>query len=38
MGDMMVDMLEELYEELGMQHDAMWDEFEAQFLTAKETV
>jgi hypothetical protein len=38
MGDLMVDMLEELYEELGMKHDAMWDDFEAQFLTAKETV
>lgn len=36
-GDLMVDLLEELYEELGMQGDAMWDEFEAQFLTATET-
>ena len=38
MGDLMVDVLEELYEELGLGLDGMWDDFEAQFLTAKETV
>jgi hypothetical protein len=38
MGDLMVDVLEELYEELGLGLDGMWDEFEAKFLTAKETV
>jgi hypothetical protein len=38
LGDLMVDLLEELYEELGMQGDATWDEFEQQFLTATETV
>jgi hypothetical protein len=37
MGDLMVDVLEELYEELGLSFQATWDEFEAQFLTAKET-
>lgn len=37
-GDLMVDLLEELYEELGLGFDSMWDEFEAKFLTAKETV
>jgi hypothetical protein len=34
----MVDMLEELYEELGLKDSDTWDEFEALFLTAKETV
>jgi site-specific recombinase len=38
MGDMMVDMLEELYEELGLKYSDTWDLFEALFLTAKETV
>ena len=38
MGDLMVDVLEELYEELGLGFDGVWDDFEAQFLTAKETV
>lgn len=38
MGDLMVDVLEELYEELGLKSSDTWDEFEALFLTAKETV
>jgi hypothetical protein len=31
-GDLMVDLLEELQEELGMKPNAMWDEMEAEFL------
>jgi hypothetical protein len=37
MGDLMVDVLEELYEELGLKCSDTWDNFEALFLTAKET-
>jgi hypothetical protein len=37
MGDLMVDVLEELYEELGLKCSDTWDDFEALFLTAKET-
>jgi hypothetical protein len=37
MGDLMCDMLDTLYEELDMPFESTWDEFEAQFLTAKET-
>ena len=36
-GDLMVDVLEELQLELGMPHTAMWDDFEHQYLNAKET-
>jgi len=31
-GDMMVDMLDELYEELGLSRDTGWDEFSTKFL------
>jgi hypothetical protein len=37
MGDLMVDVLEELYEELGLKCSDTWDNFEALFLAAKET-
>jgi hypothetical protein len=33
-GDLMLDLLEELYEELGLARNAWWDEFENKFLIA----
>jgi hypothetical protein len=36
-GDLIVDVLEELQCELGMPNNAMWDDFEAQYVNAKET-
>lgn len=36
LGDLMVDLLDELWEELNLNDDAMWEDFAKQFLEAKE--